>query len=110
MVRVVIPGEMLDQRLGLLVLDGPGSKPSSANIDDCEKRSMFLFGRLQRAHEMETSLFSGTPSKVVPVCVRLHGLSCQSLATRTLKHIFPASTDESRKDVLKLHTVSQGPE
>ena len=107
-VRKVIPDEMLDHRLSLLVFYGPGCKPSSINIDDCKKRSMPLLGGLQRAHKIETNLFSGTSNEVVPVGVTLRSIPCQSLATRTLKYVFSARTDKSREDVFKLHTVSQG--
>ena len=45
-IRKVIPDKVLDHRLGLLVLDGPGCKPSSIYIDDCEERGVSLLGRL----------------------------------------------------------------
>ena len=46
MVRKVVPDMMLDHRLGLLVLDGPGCKPSSVNVDDGEERRVSLLGKL----------------------------------------------------------------
>ena len=87
MVREVIPDKVLDHRLSLLVFEGTSGEPSGVNIDDGEKRGVPLFSRLQWAHKIETNLFSRTSNKVVPVGVTLCGLSCQTLATRTLEHI-----------------------